>query len=168
VSQQPHTCNIIHKRKLFLDKSPFCHLIPYFKVKPPLNIAKVHKVTSSPTTVKYKFGVQVPKGIKNAISLDKKNKNNLWQEAIETELKQLTDYETFVILDPAEDIPKGYQKIPYHRYHIVFNFEYDLRHKARLVAGGNWTVKDKEDIYSGVVRMDTIRIRFFLGELYGL
>jgi hypothetical protein len=44
----------------------------------------------------------------------------------------------------------------------------DLRHKARLVASGNWTVNDKEDIYSGVVRMDTVRIRFFLGELYGL
>jgi hypothetical protein len=25
-----------------------------------------------------------------------------------------------------------------------------------------------EDIYSGVVRMDTVRIGFFLGELYGL
>ena len=36
------------------------------------------------------------------------------------------------------------------------------------MAGGNWTVNDKEDIYSGVVRMDTIRIGFFLGELYGL
>jgi hypothetical protein len=43
-----------------------------------------------------------------------------------------------------------------------------LIHKARLVAGGNWTVNDKEDIYSGVVRMDTVRIGFFLGELYGL
>jgi hypothetical protein len=47
-------------------------------VKPPLNIAKVQKVTSNPTAVKYKFGIQVPKGIKNAISLDKKNENNLW------------------------------------------------------------------------------------------
>jgi Reverse transcriptase (RNA-dependent DNA polymerase) len=29
-------------------------------------------------------------------------------------------------------------------------------------------VNDKEDIYSGVVHMDTLRIAFFLGELYGL
>jgi hypothetical protein len=49
-----------------------------------------------------------------------------------------------------------------------FDFKYDLRHKARLVAGGNWTVNDKEDIYSGVVRMDTVRIGLFLGELQGL
>jgi hypothetical protein len=62
-------------------------------------------------------------------------------------------------------IPTGYQKIPYH---MVFDVKYDLRHKARLVAGGNWTVNDKGDIYSGVVRMDTVRIGFFLGDLYGL
>jgi hypothetical protein len=51
---------------------------------------------------------------------------------------------------------------------MVFDVKYDLRHKARLVAGGDWTVHDKEDIYSGFVRMDTVRILFFLGELYGL
>jgi hypothetical protein len=43
---------------------------------------------------------------------------------------------------------------------MVFDIKYDLRHKSRLVAGGNWTVNDKEDIYSGVVRMDTVRIGF--------
>jgi hypothetical protein len=48
------------------------------------------------------------------MNLDKKNKNNLWQEAIKTELKQLSDYETLNVLDSGEDIPKGYQKILYH------------------------------------------------------
>jgi hypothetical protein len=128
-------------------------------------MASILKVSTSPAGIKYKFGIQVPKGIKNAIYLDKKNGNQLWQEAINTELKQLTDHQTFIVLDSGEDIPTGYQKIPYH---MVFDVNYDLRHKARLVAGGNWTVNDKEDIYSGVVRMDTARIRFFLGELYGL
>jgi hypothetical protein len=52
---------------------------------------------------------------------------------------------------------------------MVFDVKYDLRHKTRLVvAGGNWTVNDKEEIYSGVVRMYTVRIGFFLGELYDL
>jgi hypothetical protein len=44
---------------------------------------------------------------------------------------------------------------------MVFDVKYDLIHKARLVSYGNWTVNDKEDIYSGVVRMDTVRIGFF-------
>jgi hypothetical protein len=51
---------------------------------------------------------------------------------------------------------------------MAFDIKYDLRHKARLVEGGDWTVNDKEGIYSGVVRMDTVRIGFFLGELNGL
>jgi hypothetical protein len=51
---------------------------------------------------------------------------------------------------------------------MVFDVKYILRHKSRLVAGGNWTINDKEDIYSGVVRMDTVRIGVFLRELYGL
>jgi hypothetical protein len=51
---------------------------------------------------------------------------------------------------------------------MVFDVKYDLIHKAKLVAGGNWTVNNKDDIYSGVVCMDTVRIEFFLGELYGL
>jgi hypothetical protein len=51
---------------------------------------------------------------------------------------------------------------------MVFNVKYDPRHEAILVANGNLTVNDKEDIYSGVVCMDTVRIWFFLGELYGL
>jgi hypothetical protein len=51
---------------------------------------------------------------------------------------------------------------------MVFDVKYDLRHKARLVEGIYWTVNDKEDIYSGVVRMDTVRIGVFLVELCGL
>jgi hypothetical protein len=78
---------------------------------------------------------------------------------------QTADYQTFIVLDSGEDILTGFQKIPYH---MVFDVKYDLRHKSRLVAGGNWPVNGKDDIYSEVVRMDTVRIGFFLGELYGL
>jgi hypothetical protein len=69
------------------------------------------------------------------------------------------------VIDLGESIPTGYQKFPYH---MVLDVKYDLRNKARLMTGGNWTVNQKEDIYSGVVRMDTVRIGFFLGELYGI
>jgi hypothetical protein len=51
---------------------------------------------------------------------------------------------------------------------MVLDVKYDLRHKARLVAGDNWTVNEKEDIYSGFIGMDTVPIQFFLGELCGL
>ena len=126
-----------------LPKMPFRHLVQYCMSKIELEKVRVYKSSATSTSVKYKFGIQVPKGIKNVINLDKKNVNNLWKEAIKTELKHLTEYQTFIILDPGENIPKGYQKIPYH---IVFDVTYDKQHRARLVAGGNWTVNQKEDI----------------------
>jgi hypothetical protein len=53
-------------------------------------------------------------------------------------------------------------------YHRVFDVKYDLRHKARIVLGGNWTVNETQDIYSAGVCMDTVRIKVFIGELCGL
>jgi hypothetical protein len=38
-----------------------------------VDIARILKVSTSPTGIKCKFGIQVPKGIKNAIDLDKNN-----------------------------------------------------------------------------------------------
>jgi hypothetical protein len=40
-----------------------------------LQVARILKVSTSPAGIKYKFGIQVPKGIKNAIEFDKKNGN---------------------------------------------------------------------------------------------
>jgi hypothetical protein len=104
----------------------------------------MYDISSIPTTVKYKFGIQVPRGSKNAMSLDRNNKNNLWPAVIETEPTQLKNYETFIVLDSGEDITIGYQKNPYQ---LAFGGNNDLRHKARLVAGANWTGNDKEVLY---------------------
>jgi hypothetical protein len=106
-----------------LDNMPFYHHTQYCSSNTAVDIARIHKVSTSSAGIKYKFGIQAPKGIKNAIDLDKKNGNQLWQESIKTELKQLTDYQTFIVLDSGEDIPTGYQKIPYH---MVFDIKHDL------------------------------------------
>ena len=66
------------------------------------------------------------------------------------------------MLAEGETLPEGYKQIPYH---IVFDVKFDLRYKARLVADGNWTELVKEDIYSGVVGMDSVRLGFTLGGL---
>jgi hypothetical protein len=82
-----------------LDKMPFCHLTQYCRSNTAVDIARILKVSTSPAGIKYKFGIQVPKGIRNAIDLDKKNGNQLWQQAIKTKLKQPTDFQTFIVLD---------------------------------------------------------------------
>jgi hypothetical protein len=113
---------------------------------------------------KYKFGVEVPHSVKHAIQLDKENGDSMWQQAMETELRQINTYETFRDLE-GKPIPDGYKKIPYQ---IIFDVKFDLRRKARLVAGGHMTDPPIDDIYSGVVGMEAIRTGFTLATLNDL
>jgi hypothetical protein len=53
-----------------LGKMPFCHLNHYCRSNTAVHIARILKVSTGPAGIKYKFGIQVPKGIKNAIDLD--------------------------------------------------------------------------------------------------
>ena len=54
---------------------PFRHLTQYCKTKTAIEMAKVNKTLASPTCIRYKVGIQVSRGIKNAIELDRKNGN---------------------------------------------------------------------------------------------
>ncbi len=110
---------------------------------------------------KYKFGVEVPHSVRHAIQLDTINGDNMWPQAMETELRQINEYKTFREID-VKDIPLGYEKIPYQ---MIFNVKFDLQRKARLVPGGQMTDPPIDNIYSGVVGMEAIRMGFFLATL---
>jgi hypothetical protein len=88
----------------------------------------------------------------------------MWKEATETELKQINEYETFR-LPNEDDVLEEYQLIPYH---LVYDVKFDGRRKARLVAGGNWTITPKENIYSGVIGMDLVCLVFALASMHNL
>jgi hypothetical protein len=81
------------------------------------------------------------------------NGTNAWKEVMGIELGQINKYKTFPVLEADNFLPESYKKIPYH---MVSDVKFDLRWKTRLVAGSNWTDPPKEDIYSGVVSLDTI------------
>jgi hypothetical protein len=65
------------RKRNLVDKMSFQHLVHYCKARTPVDAAKIHKASASSTRVKYKFGIQVPRVIKNSIHLDNKNGNNL-------------------------------------------------------------------------------------------
>jgi hypothetical protein len=115
-------------------------------------------------TPKFKFGMEVPYSITHALQLDKRAGNNLWGDAIGTELKQLNDYRTFRHRRPNEDLSE-YTRIPYH---CVFDVKFDGRRKCRLVAGGNMTSPSKESVFSGVVDISSVRLGFLLAALNDL
>ncbi len=60
----------------------------------------------------HKFGIEVPKTVKEALALDCKNGNTLWADAIVKEMKEVCT--AFNILPDSRSAPIGYQKIPYH------------------------------------------------------
>jgi hypothetical protein len=66
------------RNNIHLDKMTFCHLPQHSRSNTVVDIARILKVSTSPVGIKYKFGIQVLKGIKNLIDLDKKNGNKLW------------------------------------------------------------------------------------------
>jgi hypothetical protein len=71
---------------------PFCHLTQYYRSNTAIDIARILTNLKSPSGIKFMFGIHVSRGIKNAIELDKKNGNQLWQEVIKTGLKQNSDH----------------------------------------------------------------------------
>ena len=113
----------------------------------------------------FMFGVQVPRNHPEALMLDEKNGNTKWQDSEKKELDQLNEYKTFIDKGIGYRPGKEYTKI---RVHFVYAVKHDLRHKARLVAGGHMTVVERESSYSGVVSLRSIRLALVMGELNGL
>ena len=122
------------------------------------------KLRSFNSTPKYMFGYEIPRNYKHAMEIDKRNGNTKWKEAIELEMLQLNEYNTFRSLGLAKSnsIPAGYKRI---RTHLVFAVKHDGRHKARMVADGHLTDAPLESVYSGVVSLRGFRLVVFLAEL---
>ncbi len=115
--------------------------------------------------VRYKFGVRVPRNVKEALMLDRENGNTYWQEAMDAELDQLNEYNTFRSVGHNARTPDGYQCIPCR---MVFDVKQSLKRKARFVARGDRTMPPKESVYSGVATLRSLRIITLLAELNGL
>ena len=112
----------------------------------------------------YKFGVQVPYDEAEARKLDERNENSKWSEAMKAELEALRIYNTFEDKGKIKHL-EGHTRIPVR---FVFDVKHDLRHHARLVAGGHKTEKTMEGTYSSVVQLRSMRIAILAAELNGL
>jgi hypothetical protein len=113
------------------------------------------------TGPKFKFGIQVPRNIREAIRLDRENGNTLWQDAMREEIQQLLQFKTFRILAKGITTFEKMKDYTYVPLHFVFDVKFDLRRKARCVAGGNFTDPPDSDVFSGVVSIDNVRLGLF-------
>jgi hypothetical protein len=109
----------------------------------------------------HKFGIGVPKTVKEALALEHKNGNTLWVDAIAKETKEVCI--AFNILSDGHSAPIGYQKIPCHMIYDV-KME-DFRQKARLVAGGHQTEAPATITYASVVSHETVHLALTIASL---
>ena len=162
----PMTVAVYAKEHDLLETAGWKRFKPYVK-----NTKKVNRMTKQAVLssmrhgVRYKFGVQVPKTPREARELDEKNGNKLWGDAIKKELDQLNEYGTFKSRGKGTRVPPEYQLI---KVHFVFDVKHDLRHKARLVAGGHMTTVSKDTTYSSVATLRSMRLVMLIAELNGM
>ena len=121
------------------------------------------KVKSKYWQTTHKYGIEIPKSIKNAKELDTKNGNTLWWDSICDEMANVRI--AFEVCDGG--IPPGYTHIDCH---MIFDVKLgeNYRRKARLVAGGHKTGVPTSITYSSVVSRDSVRICLLAAALNGL
>jgi hypothetical protein len=155
--------------KKLLDKSIWKWAKRFVKNETKLNrmYRQMMAAKRSVRGIRYKFGVRLPRSGKTdeAYKLDEINGNTKWADSIEREKDMLKLYEVFDIRPPGELPPEGYQKIPLI---WVFDVKFDGRHRARAVAGGHMMPDLEEDLYGGVVELETVRIAFVAAALMDL
>jgi hypothetical protein len=111
----------------------------------------------------YKFGMQVPDTVEEALAVDNENKDSLWYNATMKEMKNVRV--AFKILEHDEQAPKNYQKLPIR---MIFDIKMDFFRKARLVAGGYKTEKPTTMTYSSLVSRDSVCLAFMVAALNNL
>ncbi len=96
-----------------IDHKPaFNWWVPHVLKKRDRIISLVHKQTTHYLKRNHKFGIEVPKTVKEALDLNRKNANTIWVDAIAKEMREVLI--AFNILPDGHSAPIEYQKIPCH------------------------------------------------------
>lgn len=105
---------------------------------------------------RFKYGIEVPRDPEHALKLDEANGNHNWAEAMGIEVDDLLKLDCFEFKEagwrPSES---GWQSTTLH---MIFDVKHDLRHKARLVAGGHLVEVFDTPVYSSTVKSISVQL----------
>jgi hypothetical protein len=110
----------------------------------------------------HKFGVELPKSVAEAYTIDRRTSSKLWTLAVTREMLNVRLAFKFV----DDDVMPAFWKPV--KVHMIFDVKMDLTRKARLVANRHETEVPTESTYSTVVTRDSVRLAFLLAALNGL
>ena len=116
----------------------------------------VSKTASKYWQKTHKYGVRIPKLVKEALQIDKANGDTKWWDAIVQDMGNVRP--AFQVHEGAKaDLPIGYQQI---KCHIIFDVKVGkkFRRKARLVGGGHMTEAPPLITYSSVVSRESLHL----------
>ena len=122
----------------------------------------ISKIKSKYWQRSYKYGIRIPKTVKEALEIDKNNNDKLWENSIAEEMPKIRNATRIFNGDPKSLI--GYQQITGH---IIFDIKLgeNFRRKARYVADGHKTETPSHITYSSVVSRDSVRIILLIAAL---
>ena len=112
----------------------------------------------------HKFGVRLPKSVREAYKIDKKNGNDLWTKAVSREIMDVKV--AFKSIEEGENVLIGYTFV---RCHMIFyvNME-DFCRKAHPVAGGRLTDTPATITYTSVFFRETVCLDLLIAALNDL
>ena len=131
------------------DESAFIWWVPYTLRKRDVILSSV-KARVRQTNIKY--GIKVPRTLKEAIMFDKENNNTFWHDAVDKEMNGILPGFDF---PDSNKPPPGYSK---SSGHLVFDVKMDFTRKARWVKDGHLTPDPVDSNYAGVVSRESVRI----------
>jgi hypothetical protein len=142
------------------EEPAFAWWVPYVLRKRDVIVSAVN---SQVRKTSHKYGIELPSSMKNAIEINRKNCNTLWQNALAKEMGNVCV--AFKILGPNAKVPPGQHKA---LCHIVFDVKMDFTWKARWVKDGHKTLDSTTSSFARVVSRDSIRISLTYAALLGL
>ncbi|KOR29102.1 hypothetical protein TI03_03165 [Achromatium sp. WMS1] len=105
---------------------------------------------------KQKYGVRVPRNVKEAKKLDKENGNTLLQDAIVKEISVIWSMGTFKLMSKVQR--KNMKRYQYTPLRIIFDVKQDGHRKARLVIGGHVVDATGHDVYASNMKTISARV----------
>jgi hypothetical protein len=142
-----------------VEQLAFAWWVPYVLMEQERIIQKVKSRHWKRT---HKYGVELPKSVKQALAINRNMGTSFWKDAIEKEMSNVLP--AFEFRDD-DVMPPGFKKIDCH---MVFDVKLDLVRKARFVAGGHQTDPPKESVYSRVISRDSVHLAFLTAALNDL
>jgi hypothetical protein len=144
------------------DEPAFAWWVPYTLRKRKRILQKVKSKYWART---HKYGIRIPKSIKEAMEIDRELGNTLWMDAIKLEMQNVRI--AFEEYDGDPNALIGYTQITGH---LVFDVKLgeNFRRKARYCADGHKTGAPASVTYSTVVSRDSVRILLTIAALNDL